>query len=110
MRERVHTLKTWPEPWRAVREGRKTFEVRIDDRGYMVGDVLLLQLFDPGVERAGRRSGRYCNEDGSPLMIDQHVPAEIRKRVTYVLHGGRFGVDMHWVVLGLGEMGESKDV
>lgn len=40
---RIHTLKTWPEPFAAVLSGRKRHEWRRDDRGFNVGDVLVLQ-------------------------------------------------------------------
>jgi len=42
-----HNLKTWPEFYQAVIRGEKTFEVRLNDRGYEVGDTLTLQEFDP---------------------------------------------------------------
>ena len=43
----IHQLKTDPIPFTAVAEGFKTHEIRLDDRGYKVGDVLELYLFDP---------------------------------------------------------------
>ena len=43
-----HQLKTWPEPFNAISDGRKTFEVRsTKDRKFEVGDVLELYRFDP---------------------------------------------------------------
>ena len=42
-----HYLKIWPEPFAAVLDGRKRFEVRRDDRGYAVGDVLHLREWVP---------------------------------------------------------------
>lgn len=42
-----HNLKTWTEFFQAVKRGEKTFEERLDDRGYEVGDTLTLQEFDP---------------------------------------------------------------
>ena len=42
-----HILKTWPEYFQAVWSGEKTFEVRVYDRDYQVGDVLVLKEFDP---------------------------------------------------------------
>jgi len=42
-----HDLKTWPEYFRAILDGRKSFEIRRDDRGYSVGDVLVLREWDP---------------------------------------------------------------
>lgn len=44
---RVHELKTWPESFGHLRTGRKTAELRRDDRGYRVGDVLRLREWDP---------------------------------------------------------------
>ena len=42
----THYLKTLPEFFQAVSSGKKRFEIRKDDRGFMVGDTLLLQEFD----------------------------------------------------------------
>lgn len=41
-----HRLKTIPEYFDAVIDGRKTFELRKDDRGYSVGDTLVLCEWD----------------------------------------------------------------
>jgi hypothetical protein len=43
----VHALKTWPQFYEAVVSGEKTFEVRRNDRGYQVGDILILQEYRP---------------------------------------------------------------
>lgn len=42
-----HKLKTWPQFFESVVLGDKTFEVRKDDRGYQVGDTLLLEEWNP---------------------------------------------------------------
>jgi hypothetical protein len=44
---RVHHLKTWPGYFAAVEDGRKTFEIRFNDRNFTVGDVLVLEEFWP---------------------------------------------------------------
>lgn len=43
----VHKLKTWPVYFYAVTAGTKTFEIRKNDRDFRVGDVLILQCYDP---------------------------------------------------------------
>ncbi len=40
---RAHEIKTWCLQFQAVLDGDKTFEVRFDDRGYCVGDHLVLR-------------------------------------------------------------------
>lgn len=42
-----HDLKCWPEYFEAIHDGRKTFEVRKNDRGYQAGDILDLHEWDP---------------------------------------------------------------
>ena len=70
-----HVIKCWTGYFDAVRAGRKTFEVRKDDRDYQEGDVVTLLDFDPATEqltgrqevrrigylaRAGLIPGGYC--------------------------------------------------
>lgn len=47
---KIHALKTWPEYYHAVDAGDKTVEIRKDDRGFDVGDILVLYEFDPSSE------------------------------------------------------------
>ncbi len=49
-----HELKAWPEYFQPVLTGEKTFEVRRDDRGFAVGDVLWLREYDLGAGYTGR--------------------------------------------------------
>lgn len=44
---RTHELKCWPVYFPAVADGRKTVELRRNDRAYAVGDQLLLREWDP---------------------------------------------------------------
>ena len=48
-----HRLKIMPEFFQAVTEGRKTFELRKDDRDFSVGDGLILSEWN-GHDFTGR--------------------------------------------------------
>lgn len=43
----IHDLKILPEHFRDVRAGIKTAELRLNDRNYQPGDVLVLREYDP---------------------------------------------------------------
>jgi len=43
----MHELKTWPEYFAEVIAGTKTFEIRKNDRGFKVGDMLALYEWCP---------------------------------------------------------------
>lgn len=79
----VHELKVWPEFWDDLVSGVKPFEVRKNDRDYQVGDLLVLRAWLPGEKR--------YPDWRSPLAA----------RVTYVMHGGRLGVEEGHVVMGI---------
>lgn len=86
---RTHTLKTWSVYWDAVERGEKTFEVRRDDRGFQNGDILVLR-------RMVQSSAGGWNEDRS-----DNQPKDIRRKVTFILMGGQFGVEPGFVVMGM---------
>ncbi len=86
MAERHH-LKTWPQFFHAVARGDKTFEVRKDDRAFQAGDTLVLEYFDP------------AKPQDTLNFAMQYEPIE--RLVTFVLHGGQFGVEEGYVIMGL---------
>jgi len=43
----MHHLKTWPEYFREIENGNKTFELRVNDRNFELGDALILEEYDP---------------------------------------------------------------
>lgn len=47
---KIHFLKTWPKYFSSVKSGFKTFEVRKNDRDYSEDDLVVLRMYDPGVE------------------------------------------------------------
>lgn len=77
----LHELKTWPRPYRAVKDGTKTFEVRKNDRPYSVGDRLWLREWDPATE----------SYSGDSLTAD----------VTFLLPGGQFGLPPDLCVMAI---------
>ena len=83
----VHYLKTWPAFFDAVACGAKPFEVRKDDRGFAVGQLLILQRYDP-------ETGKYSEDEHGAHVC-------LARRVSYVLRGGQLGIEEGYVVLGL---------
>lgn len=49
-----HELKTWPEFFEPILSGDKTFELRHNDRGFRVGDILWLREWDQDSGYTGR--------------------------------------------------------
>jgi len=54
----THDLKTWPEYFLQVVVGKKTFEIRKNDRDFKVKDILHLQEWDPKTEQY---TGQACS-------------------------------------------------
>lgn len=78
-----HELKTWPEAFDAVAGGRKTWEIRLDDRGFKLGDTVVLCRYDPDL-RGGQYTGERC-----------------QKRVGFMLRGPDFGIPSGFVIFTL---------
>lgn len=87
---KTHVLKTLPQYFEAVADGRKTFEVRLNDRAFQTGDTLKLVKMD--------ETGRFYDTFGQLLF----------KRITFILQGGQFGIEPRYCVLGLGELQEAN--
>ena len=87
----VHDLKIWSEYFEAVKDGRKTFEVRYDDRDYREGDYLVL-----------REIKKSAEADNAPEYTGSAILAKIR----YVFRdregdGGTHFLQDGYVVLGI---------
>lgn len=63
----THTLKTEPEYFQSVLDGTKTAEVRLNDRDYQVGDVLVLREMTPV---ADLYTGRECRRIITHILTD----------------------------------------
>jgi len=81
---KTHDLKIWPEPFRAVKERIKKFEIRKDDRGFEEGDFLRLNEFNPETEE-------YTGD------------WEIFE-ASYILRDPEFGIKKGYCVISLGSV------
>lgn len=82
----THELKCHPEPFQATIDGRKRFEIREDDRGFEVDDLLRLREWRP--QRAGSLEGVYTGR-------------EITVLVTYISRGPEWGLARGMVVMSV---------
>jgi hypothetical protein len=64
----MHELKVWPEFFEPLQSGVKTFDLRRNDRGFKLGDMLHLREWSP--DSPGGYTGR-----------------ELHKRICYKLDG-----------------------
>lgn len=78
LRRKLHTLKSDPQPFDEVWEGKKRFEFRLNDREYNEGDFLLLKRTDGKSESLS-------------LLVE----------VTSILRGPEYGVPPQSVVLSI---------
>lgn len=54
-----HVLKCHPHFFAAIVEGKKTFEIRRDDRKYRVGDTMTLREYDPSFGFTRKETGPF---------------------------------------------------
>lgn len=81
MTAKTHELKCWPEYFREVFLGHKTFEIRKNDRDFQIGDTIILNEYEP--------------------FTKQYSGDKIARRVTYILEGGEFGIEKGYVVMAI---------
>jgi Domain of unknown function (DUF3850) len=75
-----HRLKLQSKYWDDVKDGTKAFEVRKNDRGFKVGDLVTFKLvWETGIE-------------GGVTMEP--------KVIKYVLQGGQYGISDEYCVIG----------
>ncbi len=99
-----HILKCWPNSYDAIAAGVKCFEWRRDDRGFEVGDVLVLRKWDPGPGRGIGPVGYVWKLRGEDPGSAPSVYTEQRVRVTYILRG-QFEVPADYCVMSIELMG-----
>lgn len=93
---RFHVLKCWTPSFEALVDGKKTFELRKNDRGFAEGDVLKLEEWNPDTGYTGRRldvlvGWTLYNGFGLPegYCIMSVFPSELTNNGKYVMVWGR---------------------
>ena len=76
----THELKIWPKQFEAISEGHKTYELRRDDRSYIVNDMLLLN--------------EWLNDEG------RYSGAQVKALVTHITYGV-FGLKKGYVCMAI---------
>lgn len=92
----IHELKTHAPYFQAILEGRKTHEVRANDRKFVVGDILYLREFYPP-EVTGKREGTYSGRDCNVV-------------VSYVTPGGAWGLPDTMCVMSIQRQATEEEV
>lgn len=80
----THELKTHPPHFADVAGGVKTAELRRDDRGYAVGDTLVLREWEPALYAQALADGSTAEE----ATAFAYTGEAVRARVTHILRGG----------------------
>lgn len=76
---KIHELKILPEYFEAVKNGKKTFEVRKNDRNFQVGDILILKEW----------------------YDEKYTSKEIEKEIVYILDSNSGYVIDGYVIMGI---------
>jgi hypothetical protein len=110
----THRLKTHPGPFADVEAGRKQFEIRKDDRGFAVGDVLVLEEWSPEKSEAYILERLPVSQDEWGALIDAgrahaYTGRTCTRVVSYIFAppaDNRYGLQPGYVVLGLSAGGQ----
>ena len=94
-KQRRHELKCWPQFFRVLLDGTKTFDVRKDDRDFRVGDLITFKEYDP-LDDDFVEGGQVAGYSGRSVDL----------KIVYIFRGedcpGMWLLQQNVVVLGLG--------
>ena len=85
----THELKIYKEYADAIINGEKTFEIRLNDRRYKVGDIIKFTQVS----------------DGRPIL--NHPITKKEYKITYMLEG--WGLKDNWCVFSIKEIKENEN-
>jgi len=88
---KTHNLKTDSDVFKSVQCGDKTFEIRKDDRGFQVGDYLVLL-------ETKYTGEQMKSEPASPMLYTGEACV---RRVTHILRGPKYGLREGWVIMSV---------
>ena len=89
---KLHELKIKREYYEAILFGKKTFELRKNDRDYQAGDLI-----------------HFVNLDGT-IYIEETCEEKNVYQITYILKDvPEYGLDKNYCILGIKKL-EAKDV
>lgn len=83
---KIIELKTLPEYFDAVDSGKKTHELRYDDRNYAVGDILILHEWKNG----------------------EYLKRRLCVKITHILKDCELGLKEGWAILSIKRLREVK--
>lgn len=89
---KVHSLKTDKSLFGQSFAGSKPWKIRFDDRGFEIGDLLLLEeTVHSGIEM----------KEGAPL---QYTGRELSRLVTFIFKGEAYGVKTGYVIMSVSKV------
>jgi hypothetical protein len=74
-----HELKCWPEYFEPIWIGLKRFDLRKNDRGFKVGDVVLLREYEPPKSQV--QGEKYTGPVG------RYTGRTLHQRISFILEG-----------------------
>lgn len=98
---KIHELKILPQYFSAIKEEKKTFELRKDDRGFQVGDVLMLKEFN--------LQEKYETIEGAETYFSGN---KILRQITYIFKDEteNMGLSKDYAILGIKPIDEDVEL
>ena len=103
-----HHLDTPKSHWNAIEAGLKKFEIRKDDGGLQLGDIIHLYCCsDEDTDSFGCISCTYENEYGC-CVEDRDKAKVLTFKVGWIMTGGQHGIEPGYIVFSLEKFQDHK--